>query len=98
MPDLVIVDQLFGEEKWGWQLIQKMRMNRDTAHIPIVVCSSALKALKELEGHLKQKKIDIVIKPFDIDELLAAVEKAFKQAEVGAEQSNNRNQENGVKE
>jgi DNA-binding NtrC family response regulator len=77
MPDLLIVDQLFGEEKTGWQLIQMMRMSTTTENIPIVVCSAALKQLQELEGHLKNMQVEVVVKPFRIHDLLRAVERAL---------------------
>ena len=76
-PDLLLIDQLFGAEALGWQLVQKMKMDRETAHIPIVICSGEIKILRELEGQLKAKNIGVVIKPFDVDELVVAVKKAF---------------------
>jgi DNA-binding NtrC family response regulator len=80
MPDLVIVDQIFGEEKPGWQLIQLLRMTRRTENIPIVVCSAALKQVQELEGHLKNMRIEVVLKPFRINDLLGAIERALNPA------------------
>jgi len=38
-PDLIISDHVFGDEKSGWQFIQRLKMDRDTADIPIIVCS-----------------------------------------------------------
>jgi len=80
-PDLLIVDQFYGEEALGWELVQKMKMDRDTAHIPIVVCSTEIRLLKELEGHLKAKNIGVILKPFDIDDLIFAVNQALADAE-----------------
>jgi DNA-binding NtrC family response regulator len=77
-PDLIISDHVFGEEKVGWQFIQKLKMTRDTAEIPVIVCSAAVKELKEMEGYLISKNIGVLYKPFDIDELLALVEKQLK--------------------
>jgi DNA-binding NtrC family response regulator len=72
-PDLIISDHVFGEEKVGWQFIQRLKMDRDTANIPVIVCSGAIKELKEMEGYLTQKNIGVLYKPFDIDELLDIV-------------------------
>src|SRR5438874_4208800 len=72
-PDLIISDHVFGEEKIGWQFIQRLKMDRDTANIPVIVCSGAIKELKEMEGYLTQKNIGVLYKPFDIDELLDLV-------------------------
>src|SRR5437867_7120981 len=63
-PDLIISDHVFGEEKIGWQFIQRLKMDRDTANIPVIVCSGAIKELKDIEGFLTQKGIGVLYKPF----------------------------------
>ena len=73
-PDLIISDHVFGEEKIGWQLVQRLKMDRETATIPMIVCSGAVHELKEMEGHLMAKGIGVLYKPFDVDELLSLVE------------------------
>jgi len=80
-PDLIISDHVFGEEKIGWQFIQKLKMVRETAHIPVIVCSGAVKELKEMEGYLTAKNIGILFKPFDVDELLDLVERKLEDTE-----------------
>jgi CheY-like chemotaxis protein len=72
-PDLIISDHVFGEEKMGWQFIQRLKMDRETANIPLIVCSGAVKELKEMEGYLMSKGIGVLYKPFDVDELIALV-------------------------
>lgn len=74
-PDMIILDYLIGEEGYGWQLLQKLKMDRDTAHIPVIVCSAAVKQLRELEAWLAEKGVGVVFKPFDIDDLVVAVRK-----------------------
>jgi CheY-like chemotaxis protein len=76
-PDLIILDHLMGDEEYGWQMIQKMRLNRELAELPVIVCTAAVTMVKELEGHLKAKGITVVLKPFDIDDLLEAVRSAL---------------------
>ncbi len=78
-PDLVVLDLIIGNEDHGWQLLQKMKMDRETATIPVIVCSAAIRLLRELEGRLKEKNVGIVPKPFDIDDLLRAVDAALSQ-------------------
>ncbi|MDQ4044864.1 MAG: response regulator, partial [Chloroflexota bacterium] len=72
-PDLAILDFIIGGEDQGWQMLQKMRMDRRTAEIPIIVCTAARNLVREIEGHLLSKNIGIVLKPFDIDELVVEV-------------------------
>lgn len=72
-PDLIILDFIIGGEEHGWQMLQKLRMCRDTAELPVIVCTGAIRLAKDLEGHLAAKNIGLVLKPFDIDDLLREV-------------------------
>jgi CheY-like chemotaxis protein len=81
-PDMVILDHLMGDEEYGWQLIQKLRLDRDLARLPIIVCTAAARMVRELEGHLKAKDITVVLKPFDIDDLLNAVRAALGREQI----------------
>ena len=76
-PNLIIIDYLIGDERTGWQMLQKLKMTRATATIPIIVCTAALNQVKEIEGWLTQKGITVVLKPFDVDDLLTAVRRAL---------------------
>ncbi len=76
-PDLIVLDFIIGGEPIGWQLLQALRMDRQTAGIPVVVCTAARKLVEELEGHLDQLAIGVVLKPFDIDHLLEEVARAL---------------------
>jgi DNA-binding response OmpR family regulator len=76
-PDLIIIDYLIGDERTGWQMLQKLKMTRATLAIPVIVCTAALNQVKEIEGWLTQKRITVVLKPFDVDDLLAAVRRAL---------------------
>jgi DNA-binding NtrC family response regulator len=77
-PELIIIDYLIGREESGWQMLQKIKMRRATANIPIIVCTAATKLLLETSGYLLSKRVFAVPKPFDIDELLGAVERALQ--------------------
>ena len=79
-PDLLIADFLFGHDPLGWQLIQMLRMDAATAKLPVVVCSAAASQIAEIEAHLDQMGIGVVLKPFDIDTLLAEVRRILIRA------------------
>ena len=78
IPDLIILDLVFGSEKSGWQMLQKLKMNRATATIPIILCTAATNAVREMEGYLLSKGVTVILKPFDIDDLVAAVKLALQ--------------------
>jgi len=82
-PDLIILDHIMGGEAVGWQMLQKLKMKRSTANIPVIVCTAAAKAVHEMEGYLKSKGVGLVLKPFDIDDLLSAVKRALSSGEGG---------------
>jgi CheY-like chemotaxis protein len=77
-PDLVILDFVFGEkELLGWQLLQKMKMDRPLAQIPVVICTAALQQVSELQGYLTEQGVMVIVKPFNVDQLEEAVRGAI---------------------
>lgn len=82
-PDLVILDLIFGDgEASGWQLLQKLRMDRILADIPVIVCTADVRAAKEREGYLTEQGVTLVLKPFRVDQLEDAVRRACEQLDV----------------
>lgn len=79
-PDLIILDYIFGGEKTGWQMLQKLKMHRSTERIPVIVCTAATNQVREIEGYLQAQGVSLVPKPFDIDTLVAAVRQALTLA------------------
>jgi DNA-binding response OmpR family regulator len=77
-PDLIVLDFIIGGEDYGWQLLQKLKLDRETVRIPIVVCTAAVNLVRELEGHLRAKGVSVVLKPFDIDDLVGQVEASWR--------------------
>lgn len=76
-PDLIILDIMFGDQKIGWQMVQLLRMNRATASLPLMVCSAAIREVRETEGYLVSQGIHVLYKPFQLDDLLAMVTQAL---------------------
>lgn len=89
-PDLIISDHPPTDEKQAWQFLQKLKMVRETAHIPVVLCTTNSKMIIEGEGHLAAKGVIVILKPFDIDDLVDAVQtqigKAWDGPQVGLSQ------------
>ena len=85
-PDLVVVDFVIGDrEMQGWQLLQKLRMSRETAAMPIIACTAAAKQVRESEAYLVDQGIEVVLKPFTIAQLEHAVRNALKLDEEGVQ-------------
>jgi CheY-like chemotaxis protein len=72
-PDLLISDVTFGDETLGFELVDKLKLNPATSHIPIILCSGAIAALRERQSYLAEKNVGVLYKPFEVDDLLGAV-------------------------
>ena len=82
-PDLGIIDFVMGGQEFrGWQLVQKLKMSRETRDIPLIICTGAKREVYEYEGWLTEKNIAVLLKPFDIEDLERIVEKALINADV----------------
>jgi DNA-binding response OmpR family regulator len=79
-PHLVILDLKFGSQMEGWKMMQKLRMYRPTAELPLIICTAACREAREQEDHLSAEGIGIVYKPFQIEQLIQAVQHAFAAA------------------
>jgi CheY-like chemotaxis protein len=80
-PDLIILDFLMGDrELLGWQLLQKLKMDRSLATVPVIVCTAAVKAAQEQQGYLTEQGVMLVLKPFTVDQLEEAVRAAMEQS------------------
>jgi CheY-like chemotaxis protein len=90
-PDLLIVDFMIGEREMdGWQLLQKMRMHPATAGMPIVACTAAVKQVRDTEAYLLEQGIEVVLKPFTIEQLEGAVMRALEGAGTGRPKGSDR--------
>jgi CheY-like chemotaxis protein len=74
-PALIISDHPPFREEEGWQFIQKLKMSPDTEHIPVLICTTNIKWLRANvdEGLLTGKRISVLPKPFNVDELFINV-------------------------
>lgn len=72
-PDLIVLDLLLGGDALGLDLHVALRRDPRTASIPVVLCSAAHDQVSRLPTEVLGDGVGLVLKPFDLDELLAAV-------------------------
>jgi CheY-like chemotaxis protein len=72
-PDLIVLDYMWATEDASWSLLQMLRMDPSTVAIPIVLCTGAVHEVKALEEHLVSMGVTVVLKPFNIDQLVDAI-------------------------
>ena len=82
-PDLLVLDFLIQDEGKGWQFLQMLKMDRETRDIPVVVCTAAVKLVEDLQPHLDAMGVGVVLKPFDIEHLLAEIDKMWRTQDPG---------------
>ncbi len=72
-PSILLIDLAHGERA-GWELLERLRGEARTRAIPVVVLSTSKVSLARVQADPARYGGDACIaKPFEIDELLAAV-------------------------
>ena len=75
-PDIIVQDLLFeGTQELGWKFLTLARLDPELAHIPLILCTAAVRTVNdpEMAEHLDQQGIRVVLKPFTIEELLTTL-------------------------
>ena len=78
-PDLVLLDIMMPQMD-GWEVLKLLRVDEETAHIPVAMLSARTEAKDRVQG-LQEGAIDYICEPFALHELLAKIEKIFSQME-----------------
>ncbi|GAC1470268.1 MAG: hypothetical protein NVS2B16_04980 [Chloroflexota bacterium] len=76
-PDAVILDLRLEHPDTGWKVLELIKLDPATRHIPIIVCSAAIDDLRVREDWLDEHGIATLLKPFDIDDLYRCLEIAL---------------------
>ena len=84
-PDLIVLDIRMGGEETGWKILELLSLDPDTQPIPVIVCSAAIRSLKDHEPLLKKYGVGVLPKPFDMDALLDKVRVALRKGKTGLE-------------
>jgi DNA-binding response OmpR family regulator len=72
-PDLVILDLVIGQQPAGWLLLAALYADPATTHIPALIVTAANTLVRDHATDLTTWGCGIVVKPFDLDDFLAAV-------------------------
>lgn len=74
-PNLVIVDLLLGGAS-GWDIVTLARADERLAHVPIVICSADVIALRNRAAELEAiGNVHVLAKPFGLDEVTSLAER-----------------------
>ena len=78
--DLVILDLFLHGESAGWRQLDILTIDPLTRGIPVIICSAALASLASARAKLALLDVTVLEKPFDLEELSAAVSAALASA------------------
>ena len=72
-PDGIILDLWLRQRGDGWTILDRLRNDPATSHIPIIVCSGDTHTLQANEALLRTMHCEVLAKPFSLQDLLAKV-------------------------
>lgn len=73
-PDLVLIDSRIGESDGGWQVLETLRRDAATLHIPIIVTSPDPRKVAESAAKLDEMlRVRLLAKPFTPDDVLTTI-------------------------
>ncbi len=79
-PDLVFLDLAAGNRvDSDWSMIEFLRLAPDTCGIPVILCSIAFDKQAKYINRIEELGVRLLLKPFDIDELLGMVRDALNR-------------------
>ena len=73
LPDLVLVDLFWSRHSVGWSLIERLLADPRTRRVPLIICTTAIRAQRERERLPAGADCPVVPMPFDIGRLLDEV-------------------------
>lgn len=80
-PNVIIQDLLFaGGQEAGWEFLTIVRLDPALARIPLILCTAAIEVVKdeEMAQRLADQHVTVVLKPFNIEELLTVVQRVLQ--------------------
>jgi DNA-binding response OmpR family regulator len=72
-PDVVVLDLVFNGEERGSAFLTALRTRPASSSIPVLICTAATQHVEALAPELEPLTCGIILKPFDIDQLMAAI-------------------------
>ncbi len=80
-PDLMVLDLLLGTDALpSWELVRAIRLDDRVITLPIVLCSAATEHLARLQEEIAAMGVEVIPKPFELDEFILAVKRCHRPA------------------
>ena len=91
VPDVIVQHLLFeGTQELGWKFLTLVRLDPELARIPLVLCTAAVRTVNdpEMAAQLDRQGIRVVLKPFDVEQLLTVLAEVLTAQALIAEATN----------
>src|SRR5258708_6241344 len=72
-PELVILDIRMDTPHRGWSILDLLKLDPKTKHLPIIICT-ATTVNEEKTNWLKKHNIALLLKPFEINDLTTLID------------------------
>ncbi|GGG43230.1 hypothetical protein GCM10011414_11100 [Croceivirga lutea] len=79
-PDLIVCDLLM-PEMGGLELLTKLGSHTELKHIPVIIFSAKSEKMDISKG-MDFGAYDYIVKPSDLEDLLASIKKCFQQNQI----------------
>ena len=77
-PTLIILDFPVCRRATAWRLLQQVKMHPATASILLILCTPAMKDVREQEDYLREQGIVIFYQPFPPEALVQTVQRMMR--------------------
>lgn len=77
-PTLIILDFPVFKRARSWRLLQQLKMHATTASIRLILCTNALRDIREQEDFLQKQGIVIFYSPFSIEDFVQTVHQMLR--------------------
>lgn len=81
-PDVVLLDCFLGCDPSGWELLQVLSLDPVLQRVPVVICTTDARVSGGDDRQAIREGIQVLPKPFDVQELLNAVAVALQPSET----------------
>ncbi len=78
-PDLIMLDLVIGGRVAGWTMLTALHHDPETTDIPVLILTAAGTLIRERMGEIDAWGCGVLMKPFDLDELMTAVQECLTQ-------------------
>ena len=83
-PDLLMIDLRHGDDvRRGWEIVQELWRTSGCEHMPVVLCSTDIRALSEVQPELEVAADVVTLDlPFEVHEVLESIQTLLGRREA----------------